>query len=91
VKASTIALAKANSERMRESGGTVNCLVPGHIGGIRDLSVLDDGASQSVVASILKCESLGDVSDIVKTAAYLVSDSARYVTGQVITVDGGMP
>ena len=92
VKASTIALAKANSEKMREIGVTVNCLVPGHIGGIRDLNVLDEEGSHSpVVESILKKESLGEASDVVKAAAFLVSDAAKYVTGQVIQVDGGIP
>ena len=34
--------------------------------------------------------SLGEVSDIAETAAFLASDKASYITGQVIKVDGGM-
>ena len=33
---------------------------------------------------------LGEVSDIAETAAFLASDKASYITGQVIRVDGGM-
>ena len=33
---------------------------------------------------------LGQPEDIAKTAAFLASDDARYITGQVICVDGGM-
>jgi len=90
IKASTIALSSANAERMREFGVSVNCLVPGHIGGIRDLTLLDEQTSRSVVEPILKKGGLGGVSDIVKTAAFLISDSTKYLTGQVITVDGGI-
>ena len=33
---------------------------------------------------------LGDPSDIAEAAAYLAGPGGRYVTGQVLTVDGGM-
>ena len=33
---------------------------------------------------------LGEASDISNAAAFLASDEARYITGQVLTVDGGM-
>ena len=33
---------------------------------------------------------LGEVSDIAETAAFLASDKASYITGQIIKVDGGM-
>ncbi|WP_262884131.1 SDR family oxidoreductase [Bacteroides xylanisolvens] len=34
--------------------------------------------------------SLGEVEDIANAVAFLVSDQARYITGQVLVVDGGM-
>jgi len=90
IKASTIALAKENSRRMHDLGVMVNCLVPGYIGGIRGLSARDKKTSNPEIDSILKMRRLGDVSDIVNMVAFLISDSAKYVTGQVITVDGGI-
>lgn len=34
--------------------------------------------------------SFGKPEDIAKTAAFLASDGARYITGQILSVDGGM-
>ena len=33
---------------------------------------------------------LGEPSDVAKAAVFLVSDAARYITGHVLVVDGGM-
>ena len=73
---------------MHELGVTVNCLIPGHIGGIKSLASQNEEASRNV-ESILQKGGLGEVSDIVKVASFLVSDSAKFVTGQVVSVDGG--
>jgi NAD(P)-dependent dehydrogenase (short-subunit alcohol dehydrogenase family)/AcrR family transcriptional regulator len=88
-KAGTIALARSNSRIMHEFGITVNCLVPGHIGGIKSLSSHEIDALQDVDSVLMK-KTLGEVSDVTKVASFLISDSAKYVTGQVIAVDGGV-
>ena len=74
---------------MHEFGITVNCLVPGHIGGIKSLSSHEIDALQDVDSVLMK-KTLGEVSDVTKAASFLISDSAKYVTGQVIAVDGGV-
>ena len=51
--------------------------------------VLSDNVKESVLATI-PLKRMGDVADIAKTVAFLVSDEASYITGQVISVDGGM-
>ena len=88
INAGITGLAKANSRIMHELGVTVNCLIPGHIGGIKSLASQNEEASRNV-ESILQKGGLGEVSDIVKVASFLVSDSAKFVTGQVVSVDGG--
>ena len=42
------------------------------------------------VADKIAMKRLGDVKDVAETVAFLASDKASYITGQVICVDGGM-
>ena len=50
---------------------------------------LSDKAKEAMLDHIT-VKRLGEVSDIAETAAFLASDKASYITGQVIKVDGGM-
>ena len=89
VKASLAALTKVTSERMREFGVNVNCLLPGHIGGIKNLSVQNEEVSK-LIERIANKGNLGEVSDIVGVTSFLISDTAKYITGQTIAADGGI-
>ena len=51
--------------------------------------VLPDNVKQQML-SIIPLKKFGEVSDIAKTVAFLASDNAAYITGQVISVNGGM-
>lgn len=51
--------------------------------------VLSDAVKEASVAQI-PLGKFGKPEDIAKTAAFLASDAAGYITGQVIQVDGGM-
>ena len=42
------------------------------------------------IADKIAIKRLGDVKDVAETVAFLASDKASYITGQVICVDGGM-
>jgi NAD(P)-dependent dehydrogenase (short-subunit alcohol dehydrogenase family) len=52
-------------------------------------SVLSDEVRSAVLQKI-PLGFLGEVNDIAAAALYLASPAARFVTGQVLTVDGGM-
>jgi 3-oxoacyl-[acyl-carrier protein] reductase len=69
-------------------GVTVNAIAPGFIS--TDMtSVLDDKVREAILAKV-PLGSFGEAADIANAAAFLASDEARYITGQVLTVDGGM-
>ena len=51
--------------------------------------VLSDKVKENIVASI-PLGTFGTTEDVAKAAAFLASDDARYITGQVLSVDGGM-
>ena len=51
--------------------------------------VLDDKLKEGILSKI-PLNSFGEASDIAAAAAFLASEEARYITGQVLTVDGGM-
>jgi 3-oxoacyl-[acyl-carrier protein] reductase len=51
--------------------------------------VLDDKVKETVLTKI-PLGSMGEASDIANAATFLASEDARYITGQVLAVDGGM-
>lgn len=51
--------------------------------------VLSDDIKDGIVSQI-PLKRMGQVSDIADAAVFLVSDRASYITGQVLSVDGGM-
>lgn len=51
--------------------------------------VLSDGVKEGARAQIPMKE-FGETKDVAEAAAFLASDKARYITGQVLCVDGGM-
>ena len=67
---------------------TVNAIAPGFIE-TEMTEVLSEKVKEAAKAQI-PFGTFGQPEDIAKTAAFLASDDARYITGQVICVDGGM-
>ena len=51
--------------------------------------VLSDAVKDAMKQQI-PMKAFGETSDVAETAAFLASEKARYITGQVISVDGGM-
>ena len=51
--------------------------------------VLSDKVKENIAASI-PMGKMGTTEDVAKAAAFLASDGAGYITGQVLSVDGGM-
>ncbi len=87
-KAGVIGLTKAVARELASRGITVNAIAPGFIE-TEMTEVLSDAVKEASVAQI-PLGRFGKPEDIAKTAAFLASDSAGYITGQVIQVDGGM-
>ncbi len=87
-KAGVIGLTKSVARELASRGITVNAIAPGVIA--TDMTeVLSDKVKESLKAQV-PLGHIGAAEDIAKTAAFLASDGAAYITGQVIAVDGGM-
>ena len=86
-KAGIIGFTKSAARELAPRGITVNAIAPGFIE--TDMtSVLTDEIKQSIAARI-PIGRLGRTEDIANVTAFLVSEQANYITGQVIAVDGG--
>ena len=87
-KAGVIGLTKCMARELASRGITVNAVAPGFIR--TDMTdVLKDNVKEAIIATI-RMKTFGETEDIANTVAFLASDAARYITGQVISVDGGM-
>ena len=87
-KAGLIGMTKTIAREVAAKGITVNCVAPGYIdaGIIRD--VPDRFMEENVVPSI-PMKHLGAAEDIANAVTFLASDEAKYITGEVLRVDGG--
>jgi 3-oxoacyl-[acyl-carrier protein] reductase len=87
-KAGLIGLTKSLARELASRGITVNAVAPGLIE--TDMTgVLSDEIRQSILQRI-PLGKLGQPDDIAAAVAYLASAEAKYITGQVLAVDGGM-
>jgi len=87
-KAGMIGFTKSVARELSSRGITVNALAPGFV--TTDMTA---GLSESIRADLLKnipLGRLGEVEDIAAATLFLASPAARYITGQVLAVDGGM-
>lgn len=87
-KAGIIGLTKTLAREFASRGVTVNAIAPGFVE--TDMTqVLSDSVKEAATAQI-PLGRFGKPEDIANMAAYLASEKAGYITGQVISVDGGM-
>ena len=87
-KAGLIGLSKSAAKELAPRGITVNAIAPGYIA--TDMTdQITDQAKESLITKI-PLGRIGSPSDIAASALFLASDEAGYITGQTLTVDGGM-
>lgn len=87
-KAGVIGMTKSLAREVGSRGITVNAVAPGFID--TDMTaVLKDDVKEAIMAGI-PLKRVGKPEDIAEAVAFLASDKASYITGQVLSVDGGM-
>ena len=87
-KAGLIGLTKSVARELGSRGITVNAVAPGFIK-TEMTDVLPEDVKKAMGEQI-PLKRFGETKDIAETVAFLASEGAAYITGQVISVDGGM-
>jgi len=87
-KAGLIGMTKSVARELARKNVTANCIAPGFI--VTEMTdklpePVKEGAKQ-----MIPLRRFGTVEDVAKAVAFLASDQAGYITGQVLCVDGGM-
>lgn len=87
-KAGVIGLTKSVARELASRNINVNAVAPGFID--TDMTDAMTDAAKEAVLSQIPLKRTGSPKDIAETVAFLASDKAAYITGQIISVDGGM-
>jgi 3-oxoacyl-[acyl-carrier protein] reductase len=87
-KAGLIGLTKSLAKEIASRGVTVNAVAPGFIDTDMTHTLGEDIMKKAIEAIPLGRQ--GTPQDVAKAVAFLASDDANYITGQVLVVDGGM-
>jgi 3-oxoacyl-[acyl-carrier protein] reductase len=87
-KAGLIGLTKATARELASRGITVNAVAPGFV--LTELTQNLPEALQNELIARTPLGRFGTVEEIADAVAFLVSEEARYITGQVLAVDGGL-
>ena len=87
-KAGVIGFSKSAAKELASRGITVNMVAPGFIA--TDMTAAMTDKAKEMTLTGIPLNRMGTPEDVANAVAFLVSDNASYITGQVINVDGGM-
>ena len=87
-KAGLIGMTKSLAKEMGARGITVNAVAPGYIS--TDMTAALPDAARQAMLSTIPVGRAGNPEDVAAAVAFLASEEAGYITGQVLSVDGGM-
>ena len=87
-KAGMIGFTKSLAKELAKRKITANCVAPGFIN--TDMTAALSNEIAETVKKIIPMQRMGEVQEIADTVAFLCSEQASYITGQVFTVDGGL-
>lgn len=87
-KAGLIGMTKSMAKEMGARGITVNAVAPGYIS--TDMTAALPDAARQAMLSTIPVGRAGNPEDVAAAVAFLASEEAGYITGQVLSVDGGM-
>ncbi|MCD8325167.1 MAG: 3-oxoacyl-[acyl-carrier-protein] reductase [Lachnospiraceae bacterium] len=87
-KAGVIGMTKSMARELGSRGITVNAVAPGFIDTDMTAALAPD--TREKMAEQIPLKRIGTPQDVAKAVAFLASDEAAYITGQVLSVDGGM-
>ncbi|MGM0439186.1 MAG: SDR family NAD(P)-dependent oxidoreductase [Patescibacteria group bacterium] len=88
-KGGVVQLTHAGALDLSETGITVNAIAPGFIKTKMTGDMLENDEFRSFIEGSTPLGHVGEVEDIANAAVYLASDESKYVTGEVLYVDGG--
>ena len=87
-KAGLIGMTKSVARELARKNITANCIAPGFI--VTEMTDKLPEPVKEAAKQIIPLRRFGSVDDVAKAVAFLASDEAGYITGQVLCVDGGM-
>ncbi|MEG2120515.1 MAG: 3-oxoacyl-ACP reductase FabG [Rikenellaceae bacterium] len=84
-KGGLIAATKALAQEVAKKGVTVNAIAPGYVS-----TEMTDGLDEKELKKLIPAGRFGTVDEVADLAAFLVSNKASYITGEVISINGGL-
>ncbi len=87
-KAGLIGMTKTIAREFARKNVTANCVAPGFIA--TEMTDKLPEKAKEMATQMIPLRRIGQIQDVAKAVAFLASDDAGYITGQVLCVDGGM-